>query len=233
VLGWGEGMAIFEDRRDAGRRLAAELGSYRGTDALVLALPRGGVVVGYEVATALSLPLDVFVARKLGAPGDPELAIGAVAENGGEWVDQDAADLLGVTPEYLRQETEAQTLEMERRVRVYRRGNPLGALDGRTVLTVDDGIATGYTMLAALKGLRAANPGLLVAAVPLAAEESLWKVSRESDRVVCLATPDPFYAVGYHYVGFEQLTDEDVVRYLERARQQLSAGRGRTPGRSI
>lgn len=225
-------MPIFEDRHEAGRRLATELEEYRGTDALVLALPRGGVVIGYEVAVALSLRLDVFVAKKLGAPGDPELAIGAVAENGGQWIDRDAVALLGVSDEYLQQESGAQFLEVERRVRVYRRGNPLPPLGGRTVLLVDDGVATGYTMLAALRGLRAAHPGSLVAAVPVAAEESLWRVSKEADRVVCLATPDPFYAVGYHYMGFDQLTDEDVVRYLEQARHELAAGRGQTGGRS-
>ncbi|HEX2924348.1 MAG TPA: phosphoribosyltransferase [Chloroflexota bacterium] len=223
-------MPLFEDRSDAGRRLAAELEEYRGKDALVLALPRGGVEVGYEIATALSLPLDVFVAKKLGAPGEPELAIGAVAENGGEWDHKDTVALLGVTDEYLKQEIATQTREMERRVRVYRGGTPLPALAGKTVLLVDDGIATGYTILAALSGLRAANPGNLVAAVPMAAEESLWRVSRESDRVVCLVTPEPFYAVGYHYAEFGQLTDEDVVRYLERARQELSASRGQTRG---
>ncbi|MHB0868288.1 MAG: phosphoribosyltransferase [Chloroflexota bacterium] len=220
-------MSIFEDRQDAGRRLAAELEEYRGTDALILALPRGGVVTGYEVSAALGLPLEVFISRKIGAPGNPELAIGAIAESDGEWIDQEAIALLGVSQEYIREETERQRREIERRIQKYRQGRPLPPLAGRTAIVVDDGIATGYTMLAALRGLRKAHPAILVAAVPVAPEESLWKVSRESDRVVCLATPEPFYAVGFHYVGFEQLSDDDVVTYLNQARQQVGKRGGK------
>lgn len=220
-------MSIFEDRQDAGRRLAAELEEYRGTDALILALPRGGVVTGYEVSAALGLPLEVFISRKIGAPGNPELAIGAIAESDGEWIDQEAIAPLGVSQEYIREETERQRREIERRIQKYRQGRPLPPLAGRTAIVVDDGIATGYTMLAALRGLRKAHPAILVAAVPVAPEESLWKVSRESDRVVCLATPEPFYAVGFHYVGFEQLSDDDVVTYLNQARQQVGKRGGK------
>lgn len=220
-------MSIFEDRQDAGRRLAAELEEYRGTDALILALPRGGVVTGYEVSAALGLPLEVFISRKIGAPGNPELAIGAIAESDGEWIDQEAIALLGVSQEYIREETERQRREIERRIQKYRQGRPLPPLAGRTAIVVDDGIATGYTMLAALRGLRKAHPAILVAAVPVAPEESLWKVSRESDRVVCLATPEPFYAVGFHYVGFEQLSDDDVVTYLNQAREQVGKRGGK------
>lgn len=218
-------MSLFEDRRDAGIRLVAELEEYRGQDALVLALPRGGVAAGYEVATALDLPLEVFVSRKIGAPGNPELAIGAVAEIDGLWLDQEAIAIMGVSQEYIREETERQRGEIQRRIQIYRHGQPLPSLVGRIVIVVDDGIATGYTMLAALKGIRQTGPGILVAAVPVAPEESLWKVSKEADRVVCLATPEPFYAVGFHYVGFEQLSDQDVVEYLERARQKSAQKR--------
>lgn len=214
-------MSLFEDRRDAGRRLVAELSEYRGTNGLILALPRGGVVVGYEVAAALGLPLEVFISRKIGAPDNPELAIGAVAEIDGVWTDQETMSILGVSEDYVGKEIERQRREIDRRIQIYRQGRPLPSLAGRTVIVVDDGIATGYTMLAALRGIRTAGPGLLVAAVPVAPQESLWKISREADRVVCLATPEPFYAVGFHYVGFEQLSDEDVVKYLERARQQV------------
>lgn len=218
-------MALFDDRRGAGRQLAAELSEYRGSDAVVLALPRGGVAVGYEVANELELPLDVFVSRKIGAPGNPELAIGAVAEVDGLWTDEDAMRILGVDDSYMRQEAERQRHEIERRIQMYRQGRSLPDLEGRTAIVVDDGIATGYTMLAALRGLRFTHPSELVAAVPVAPQETLWRVSKEADRVVCLATPEPFYAVGFHYEGFEQLSDDDVVDYLRRAR-----GKSRTPG---
>lgn len=213
-------MALFEDRRDAGKRLAEELEEYRGTDGLVLALPRGGAVVGFEVASALQLPLDVFISRKIGAPGNPELAIGAVAEIDGVWTDQDAVALLGIPETYIQEEVDRQKQEIERRIQMYRQGGSLPPLAGKTVIVVDDGVATGYTMLAALRGIRKADPALLVAAVPVAPEETLWKVSREADRTVCLATPEPFLAVGFHYVGFEQVSDQEVVDLLQRARQQ-------------
>ncbi len=213
-------MALFEDRHDAGRRLAAALSEYRGTDALILALPRGGVVVGYEVATALGLPLEVFISRKIGAPDNPELAIGAVAEVDGVWEDRDAMRFLGVTDQYLREEVDRQREEIRRRVVLYRAGRSLPSLSGRTAIVVDDGIATGYTMLAALKGIRTQQPGTLVVAVPVAPQESLSAVSKEADRVVCLASPEPFYAVGLHYEGFLQVTDQEVVDYLNLARQK-------------
>lgn len=216
-------MALFEDRRDAGRKLAAELEEYRRADGVILALPRGGAVVGFEVAAALQLPMDVFISRKIGAPGNPELAIGAVAEIDGVWTDRDAMALLGVSEQYVQQEADRQRHEIERRIQLYRQGRPLPPLDGKTVIVVDDGIATGYTMLAALRGIRRANPALLVAAVPVAPQDTLWKVSQEADRAVCLATPEPFFAVGFHYVSFEQVSDEAVVDLLQRARQQQGA----------
>ena len=213
----------FEDRQDAGRQLADELAQFNLPDTIVLALPRGGVVVGYEVATSLGLALDVLVSRKIGAPGNPELAVGAVAEIDGLWIDQVAVDALAISPAYLQDEAERQRREIDRMIQVYRQGRSLPSLAGRTVIVVDDGIATGYTMLAAAKGVREANPRELVVAVPVASQESLWRLSREADRTICLMTPQPFYAVGYHYVEFGQLSDEDVVRYLEDARRKLEA----------
>jgi putative phosphoribosyl transferase len=215
---------LFEDRRDAGKRLAAELAQYTRADSVVLALPRGGVAVGYEVAVSLGMALEVLLSRKIGAPGNPELAIGAVAEIDGLWLDQPAMEILGVSAEYVRGEAERRRREIDRMIQVYRRGRPLPALEGRTVIVVDDGIATGYTMLAAAKGVRETNPGELVVAVPVAPQEALLRLSREADRTVCLVTPEPFYAVGYHYVAFDQLSDEDVVRYLEDAKRRLEAG---------
>jgi putative phosphoribosyl transferase len=214
---------LFEDRRDAGRRLAAELTPFSGPNSIVLSLPRGGVAVGYEVATTLGIDMDVLISRKIGAPGNPELAIGAVAEIDGLWVDQSAIELLGVSPEYVNAEAERQRQEIGRMIQLYRQGRNLTSLAGRTAIVVDDGIATGYTMLAAVKGVRESGAGSLVVAVPVAAPEPLWRLANEADRVVCLVTPVPFYAVGYHYVGFDQLSDEDVARYLEDARQQLAA----------
>ncbi len=219
-------MSLFEDRRDAGRRLARELEEYRGTDALILALPRGGVVVGFELAIALQLPLEAFISRKIGAPGNPELAIGAVAEIDGLWTDSEAMEILGVPEEYVEKEADHQRREIERRIQLYRQGRPLPPMEGRVVIVADDGIATGYTVLAALRGIRLANPAQLVVAVPVAPPETLAKVSREADRVVCLATPEPFYAVGFHYANFEQVSDEEVVRLLQLSRQQLGAPRG-------
>ncbi len=216
---------MFENRRDAGRQLADELTEFDLPDTIVLALPRGGVVVGYEVASFLGVALDVLISRKVGAPGNPELAVGAVAEIGGLWADRLTVDTLGVPPEYLREEVDRQLLEIDRMIKVYRQGRELPPLDGRTVIVVDDGVATGYTMLAAVKGVREAHPKELVAATPLASQEALWRISREADRTVCLMTPQPFYAVGYHFSEFDQLTDEDVVRYLQDAQRQLGARR--------
>ena len=190
-------------------------------DGVILALPRGGVVTGFEVASALQLPLDVFISRKIGAPGNPELAIGAIAEIDGVWTDRRSILLLGISDEYIQQEADRQRQEIERRIERYRQGRALPPLAGKTVIVVDDGIATGYTLLAALKGIQKTNPRLLVAAVPVAPEDSWRKVSKEADRAVCLATPEPFLAVGYHYVAFEQVGDEEVVDLLQQARQQL------------
>src|SRR5450759_3727075 len=148
---------LFEDRRDAGKRLAAELAQYTRADSVVLALPRGGVAVGYEVAVSLGTALEVLLSRKIGAPGNPELAIGAVAEIDGLWLDQPAMEILGVSAEYVRGEAERRRREIDRMIQVYRRGRSLPALEGRTVIVVDDGIATGYTMLAAAKGVRETN----------------------------------------------------------------------------
>lgn len=208
---------IFTDRREAGSRLAAALEHLRDQGPVVLAVPRGGVVVGREVARHLGVLLEVIVPRKLRAPYNPELAIGAVAE-GGEPVLDDIAR--GVGAAYLEQETGAQRAEIARRVRVYRGGRPLPVLEGRTVIVVDDGIATGATLIAALRAVRAAAPAHLVAAVPVAPPESVARLAQEADEVVCLVAPETFYAVGQFYADFTQVEDAEVVALLAEGRQR-------------
>jgi putative phosphoribosyl transferase len=212
---------IFQDRREAGQRLAQALAErgYQGDQLLVLGIPRGGVVVASEVARALHAPLDVVIARKLRAPSQPELAIGAVTSGDQIRVlNEELARAAGATPEYLEQETRHQQAEIEQRLRAFRGDRPPPDQRGRTVLVIDDGIATGYTFRAALEGLRRQGPGRLVAAVPVAPEESLASLRGLADDVVCLATPEPFVAVGVWYAEFPQTTDEEVVALLQESR---------------
>lgn len=208
---------VFTNRRDAGRHLAAALDHLRDQDPVVLAVPRGGVVVGREVAARLGALLDVIVPRKLRAPYNPELAIGAVAEGGAAVLDEMAH---GVSAAYLEQETEAQLAEIARRVRAYRGGRPLPSLAGRTVIVLDDGIATGATLIAALRAVRAMAPSHLVAAVPVAPPESVARMAREADEVVCLSAPEFFQAVGQFYEDFTQVEDDEVVALLAEGRQK-------------
>ena len=208
---------VFTDRRDAGRLLAAALDHLRDQDPVVLAVPRGGVVVGREVAARLGALLDVIVPRKLRAPYNPELAIGAVAEGGAAVMDETAH---GVSAAYLEQETEAQLAEIARRVKAYRGGRPLPSLAGRTVIVLDDGIATGATLIAALRAVRAMAPARLVAAVPVAPPESVALMASEADEVVCLSAPEFFQAVGQFYEDFTQVEDAEVVALLAEGRQK-------------
>lgn len=188
---------------------------------MVLALPRGGVVVGYEVARALQVPLDVLVSRKLGAPGDPELAIGAVVEGDQPQsvLNQELIAVLRVSPEYLRAEVDKQLREIERRQMKYRAGRRPAELGGKTAVLVDDGIATGASMRAAVRGLKRARPGRIVLAVPVAPPDAAGALRAEVDDFICLDEPEPFISVGSHYLDFEQTTDEEVVRLLESARK--------------
>jgi len=220
---------IFEDRRDAGRRLGAALAArgYGGEGLLVLGIPRGGLVVAAEVARALEAPLDVVIARKIRAPYQPELAIGAVVSGDAmPIVNPDLARATGATPEYLDGEIRHQREEIERRLALYRGDRPPPSLAGRVVVVVDDGIATGYTFRAALEGLRRQGVERLVAAVPVAPPESLGILARLAEDVVCLATPEPFLAVGVWYRNFEQSTDEEVIALLRENRE-------RAPSRAV
>lgn len=205
---------LYQDRCDAGRALARRLSAYADRpDVLVLALPRGGVPVAVEVARALKAPLDVFVARKLGAPGQPEFAIGAIAA-GARHVNQRMVQLLRIDAAALERLIETEQAELERRERLYRPGRPPIDARGACVVAVDDGLATGETLGVALRALRRMAPGRLVAAVPVGAESSVRDLRGQADEVVCAATPHPFKSVGQWYRDFTQTTDDDVRELL-------------------
>ena len=213
-------MAIalpFGNRTDAGRMLAAQLADYRGRpDVLVLGLPRGGVPVAFEVAQALGAPLDVYLVRKLGVPGHAELAMGAIASGGVRVVNQDMVRSLRISPQQLDAVTRAEEGELQRQERLYRGGRPPPDVSGRTVILVDDGLATGATMQAAVAALRSAGPKEVVVAVPVAPPETCAELAAEADRVVCALTPEPFYAVGAWYRDFSQTSDDEVRELLRR-----------------
>jgi putative phosphoribosyl transferase len=205
----------FRDRRAAGRQLAERLETYRERPAtVVLGLPRGGVVVAAEIAAALRLPLDVVIARKIPAPGNPELAVGAVAEGGEPWLDERSMALAAVTWDHLVREVDRQHEEIARRARLYRRGRTLTLPPRATVIVVDDGVATGATVVAALRAVRQRAPARLVLAVPVAPPEAPDLLRPLVDELVVLATPEEFPAVGTFYDDFRQVSDDDVCRLL-------------------
>ncbi len=206
---------LFRDRRQAGRLLAQRLLAYRGPDTIVFALPRGGVPVGYEVARALGAPLDVCVVRKLGLPGHEELAMGAIASGGEVVLEPRVARAYGVSDAMIQRVIATERRELERREREYRGGHRPPALPGRTVILVDDGLATGSTMRAAARSLRASRPARLVVAVPVAPRETCAEMRSEADDVVCLETPEPFWAVGAWYQDFSPTTDAQVRALLQ------------------
>jgi putative phosphoribosyl transferase len=208
---------LFVDRRDAGRKLARKLGRFRGEETVVLALPRGGIPVGYEVARQLGAPLEVFVVRKLGAPGHEELAMGAIASGGAVVFNEEVIEALGISQEQIQNAAIHETAELRRREARYRRGRRLPNLRGRTVLIVDDGLATGSTMRAAVLAVRELDPARVVVAVPVGAAQTCQAMSSEADDVICVATPEPFYGVGRFYFDFSQTSDEEVVTLLEAA----------------
>jgi putative phosphoribosyl transferase len=209
-------VSLFVDRVEAGRRLGEALEGLAGPDVVILAIPRGGVIVGEAVAIALGAPLDVVVPRKIGSPGNPELGIGAIAP-GVRVLDERMIRALGVAPEYVEREVAAQEVEIGRRQDAYRAGRPPLDLRGRVAIVVDDGIATGGTAAAALRWARAGGAAEVVLAVPVAPVQSLARLAREADRIVVLATPEPFFAVGEWYRRFDQTSDDEVVSALARA----------------
>ena len=210
---------LFQDRRDAGRKLAQHLSAYANReDVIVLGIPRGGVEVAFEVAQALHVPLDIFVSRKLGVPGHEELAFGAVASRGTRVLDPQTIRALDISEAEVEQITAHARKELERRERSYRGIRPPLALDGVTVLLVDDGIATGSSMLAAIEALQQLRPARIVVAVPVAPMSACDRLKREVDDLVCVYMPDQFYAIGEFYEDFSQVPDERVTRLLATAR---------------
>jgi len=211
-------MFPFRDRTEAGRVLAAKLGEYanRG-DVVVLALPRGGVPVGFEVAKALNAPLDVFVVRKLGLPGQEELAMGAIASGGARVLNRELIRAVGIPAEVVEQVTQEEQRELERREREYRDGRPPVNVRGQTVILVDDGLATGSSMRVAVVALKQKEPAQIVVAAPVAPRESCAELEAVADRVVCALTPEPFGGVGQWYADFSQTSDEEVRGQLRRA----------------
>jgi putative phosphoribosyl transferase len=208
----------FRDRTEAGQLLADRLRQFEGSeDAIVLALPRGGVPVGFEIATRLGLPLDVFVVRKLGVPGQRELAMGAIASGGIRVLNEDVLRAMPHAAATVAEVTSEETREVERRERDYRQDRPAPELSGRTVILVDDGLATGATMLAAIAALRQKNPAKIVVAVPVCPPETLSEINRVSDENVILFAPDWFRGVGQFYENFAQVSDETVCLLLARA----------------
>lgn len=205
----------FDDRRAAGRALAARLSKYSGRDdVLVLALPRGGVPVAHEVAEALGVPLDLFLVRKLGTPGHRELAMGAIASGGVRVLNNDVVGWYGVSPQTIDAIARDEQRELERREAAYRDGRPSAPIDGRVVILIDDGLATGSTMRAAVQAVRQRQPSRVVVAVPVGARETCDELGAIADEVVCVRMPEPFSAVGQWYLDFDQTTDDEVRELL-------------------
>jgi putative phosphoribosyl transferase len=215
-------MAFFVDRIDAGNRLASVQKDFSGKKGNVLAIPRGGVVVGSVIAKSLNLPLDVIIPRKIGAPDNPELAIGAVAEDGTAILDNNLISYLGVDREYVKEETEGQKKEIERRLKLYRQDTSYPILKGLDVIVVDDGIATGSTMKAALASVKNRGAASITVAVPVGPPSTIEELNKIADRVVCLYTPEYFQAIGQFYKDFSQTTDDEVIKLLSESKQNIS-----------
>ena len=215
---------FFKDRRDAGRRLAMAVASYRAKrHILVLALPRGGVPVGYEIARSLNAYLDCYMVRKIGAPGNPELAIGAIATGGRRILNEPLIKELGIPRSYIDKVTQFEAAELERRETIFRRGREFLRIENKTIILVDDGLATGASMTAAVIAIKNQRPKRLIIAVPVAAPETLTGLAKRVDEIVCLQAPDPFWSVGSWYADFTQTSDQEVQFLLDDAARNWAA----------
>lgn len=213
---------MFRNREEAGRRLGERLIQFRDDPtAIILALPRGGVAVGYQLSLGLHLPLDVFITRKVGAPDNPEYALGAIAETGTVYLNPEAMAGYSLSRADIEELTQAQHREIARRQDLYRQGRRLLTLTDRLVILVDDGIATGSTYFASVQSIRHLKPRRLIGAIPVGPVETIREVCTQVDELIVLATPDPFMAVGNHYIDFAQVSDHDVVEYLNLAEESL------------
>jgi putative phosphoribosyl transferase len=211
-------MSYFNDRTDAGKRLAERLSEYANReDVLILALPRGGVPVAFEVAKELNVKMDVFIVRKLGVPGNEELAMGAIASGNIRVLNEDVVRSFRIPQKVIDEATANELRELERRERIYRGNRPAPKISGMTVILIDDGLATGATMRAAVAAVKSQNPAKVIITVPVAAPDTCSAFRKEVDEVICVATPEPFYGVGAWYEDFSQTTDKEVIELLDRA----------------
>lgn len=216
-------MTIYKNRQEAGRQLALSLQNYKVNQPVILAMPRGGVVVAYEVANILDAPLDIIVARKLGAPDQPEYAIGAIAPGNILVKNNEASYYWESNTQNLKDIIKNENEEMQRRIKLYRGKNATLSLREKVVIIIDDGVATGQSAIAAIRSVRKQNPLKIIFAVPVGAKDSITKINKEVDEVICLSTPEPFIAVGIWYSDFKQTSDDEVISLLEKNRALLKA----------
>lgn len=210
---------LFQNRTEAGQKLAAELGKKSYPNALILAIPRGGVIVGFEIAKTLKIPLEVIIARKIGAPHNPEFGIGAISEENTTYLEKETIQSFGISKNELNKIKEENQQEIDRRISLYRKGKPLSFLKNRTIILVDDGLATGVTAMAAIKFIKQKDPKEIIFALPVCSYQSALKVRKENVKIVSLLEPTNLEAIGTYYHDFSQVTDEEVLEILQKSRK--------------